>query len=438
MQSADSLIHARWIIPVEPDDTVLENHCVVVRAGRILDVLPSNEAKEKYEALEQIELGHHILFPGLVNTHTHASMTLLRGLADDLPLMDWLQNHIWPAEARHVSDQFVYDGTLLAAAESLRSGVTCLNEMYFFPDEAAKAALEAHIRLVTGLIVIDFPTVWAANAEEYLDKAQRVHDQFRGEELVTTAFAPHAPYTVSDEPLRRIASWAEELDIPIHMHIHETAHEIDQALEQHGSRPLARLDELGLLTPRLLAVHMTQLEEAEIERIAETGVSVVHCPESNMKLASGFCPTDKLLQAGINLALGTDGTASNNDLDLLGEGRSAAMLAKVVSGNASALPAHTVLRMATLGGAKALGLDSEIGSLVSGKAADMAAINLGELETQPVYNPISHLIYCASRQQVTDVWVAGQRVLKDRRLTRIDEQEMVAKANHWAEKIRES
>jgi len=435
MSTVDTLIHSRWVIPVEPDNTVLEHHSVAMHNGRIVDILPTEVARQRYEATQVVEKPSHALIPGLVNAHTHASMTLLRGIADDLPLMEWLQNHIWPAEGRWVGAEFVFDGTLLALAESLRGGVTCMNEMYFFPDQAAKAAVQVGARMVAGLIVIDFPTVWAANTDQYIEKALELHDRYRGHPLISTAFAPHAPYTVSDGPLSRIRVLADEMDIPIHIHVHETAGEIEQSIEVHGKRPLARLDALGLLSPRLLAVHMTQLTAAEIDRCADTGVHVLHCPESNMKLASGFCPVDTLLKAGVNVALGTDGAASNNDLDMFGEMRSAALLGKVVASDASAVPAHTALRMATLNGAKALGLDGEIGSIVTGKAADLVAIDLGSIELQPIYHPISQIVYAAGRQHVTDVWVAGRRVVHDRALTTLDEAAVRAKTAEWQGRI---
>ena len=434
----DTLIHARWVIPVEPANTVLENHAIAVHEGRILDVLPGTDASKKYTAEVAHQLDDHALIPGLINAHTHAAMSLFRGLADDLPLMDWLQNHIWPAEEKWVNPEFVADGTRLAIAEMLRGGTTCFNDMYFFPDETARIADNAGMRAVVGLIILDLPTVWAANADEYLHKGIEVHDHFRHNPLITTAFAPHAPYTVSDEPLQRVITYAEEMDIPIHMHVHETTHEVVEAEDNTGQRPLARLEQLGLVSPRFMGVHMTQLADEEIEHIATRGAHVVHCPESNMKLASGFCPVQKLLDAGVNVALGTDGAASNNDLDMFGEMRSAAMLGKVVARDASAVNAAQVLHMATLGGAKALGLDSNIGSLVVGKAADITAVDLGTLETLPLFNPVSQLVYAAGREQVSNVWVAGQHLLKDRVLTTLDQQAIIAKARQWGEKIQQA
>ncbi len=435
MRKVDTLIHARWVIPVNPSHDVLELHSVAIKDGKILDILPTDKAEKKYKSTDTRHLIEHALIPGLINTHMHAAMNILRGYADDLPLMDWLQNHIWPAESKWMSAEFVYQGTQLAIAESLRCGVTTMNDMYFFPDEAAKACDEAGIRATVGLIVIDFPTVWAANADEYLEKGIALHDKLRHNSRINTALAPHAPYTVSDEPLKKIASYAEELDLPIHMHIHETEFEVQQSLETKKMRPLERLKELGLLSPRLLAVHMTQLTDEEIKLCADNGVHVLHCPESNMKLASGFCPTHKLQQAGINLTLGTDGAASNNDLDMFGEMKSAAMLAKVVSGDATALSAEQTLAMATINGAKALGIDDVTGSLEKGKAADITAIDLSAIETQPLYHPVSQIVYSASRMQVSDVWVDGRCLLNNRKLTTLDETHLKFIADSWNKKL---
>jgi 5-methylthioadenosine/S-adenosylhomocysteine deaminase len=435
MQSVDTLLHARWIIPVEPENVVLEHHSIAISDGRILALLPSSEARRRYRAETELELPDHALIPGLINAHTHAAMNLMRGLADDLPLMRWLNDHIWPTEARWVSEEFVHDGTQLAMAEMLRGGVTCFNDMYFYPDVTARCAAQVGMRATVGLIVIDFPSAWAQDADEYLRKGIQLHDRYHSHPLISTAFAPHAPYTVGNAALEKVAMYAEELDVPIHMHVHETADEVNQALASGGQRPLARLDSLGLLSPRLLAVHMTQLNDAEIERCAESGLHVVHCPESNLKLASGFCPVYKLHQAGINVALGTDGAASNNDLDIIGEMRTAALLAKGVAGDASAIPAASALYMATLGGARALGLDRETGSLSVGKQADIAAVYLGDVETQPLYHPLSKLVYSVSRDKVTDVWVAGRHLLKGRELTTLDMDAALARARHWREKI---
>jgi 5-methylthioadenosine/S-adenosylhomocysteine deaminase len=431
----DTLLHARWIIPVDPDNRVLDHHSLAVQGGRILEILPTDEARTKYSAAAEHELPTHAVIPGLINSHTHASMSLLRGLADDLPLMVWLNEHIWPAEQRWISEEFIADGTRLAAAEMLRGGVTCFNDMYFFPDITARVSAEAGIRAVVGLIMIDFPSAWAADHDEYLHRGVEVHDRYRNHNLINTAFAPHAPYSVSDAPLERIRTLADELNIPIHMHLHETRDEILQGLEQHGKRPMERLQDLGLLSPSLVAVHMTHLEEDEVELFSKSGGHVVHCPESNLKLASGFCPVEQLLGAGINVALGTDGAASNNDLNMFSEMRTAALLAKGVANNASALPAATALRMATINGAEALGIGDETGSLETGKSADMVAVNLGSLETQPVFNPVSQLVYSTGRDKVSDVWVAGRQVVKEGELTTLNAAKISKNAEEWGAKI---
>lgn len=431
----DTLIKARWIIPVEPQGKVLENHALAIHAGRIVDILPAEHAGSQFQANQVEDLPRHALIPGLINTHTHAAMSLLRGNADDLPLMEWLNEHIWPLEQRFAGEEFVRDGTDLAIAEMLRGGVTCFNDMYFFPEITARQAALAGMRAIVGLIVVDFPTAWANGPNDYLSKGLALFDALKGGPLVNAAFAPHAPYTVSDEPLLRLRTLAEELDIPIHMHLHETLGEVEQSLSSHGMRPLKRLAQLDMLGPRFIAVHMTQLQDEEISAYAETGGSIVHCPESNLKLASGFCPLAKLVDKGITVALGTDGAASNNDLDVLGEMRTAALLAKGVAGDARAVPAATALRMATLNGAIALGLDSEIGSLKRGKSADIAALDLGDIETQPLYDPISDIVYAASRHQVTDVWVDGRRLLNKRELTTLDRNDIAARALAWRERM---
>lgn len=435
MQRIDTLLSASWVIPVEPSGQVLADHSIAVHQGRILKLLPSSAARARYRADKQTHLAGQVLIPGLVNAHTHAAMTLFRGLADDLPLEQWLREHIWPAEQRWVNDALVRDGTRLACAEMMRGGVTCFNDMYFYPDEAGKVASECGMRATIGLIVVDFPTVWAGDAGEYLDKGTQVHDRFRDDPLIRTAFAPHAPYSVSDAALARLRTLADELDIPIHIHVQETAGEIRDSVREHAERPLARLDRLGLLSHRLIAVHMIHLEQAEIARVAQCAASVVHCPESNLKLANGFCPLQQLLDAGINVALGTDGAASNNDLDVHGEMRTAALLAKSVAGNAAALPAATALEMATLNGARALGLDDEIGSLRAGKSADVVAMDLGGLETQPVHDPLSHVVYAGSRSLVSNVWIAGRPVLKERKLLTLDAQALIANAEQWRQRM---
>ena len=434
-QQVDLLIHAEWIVPVVPENQILTHHSLAVHGGKIHAILPSSQAESEYQAAQQISLPGQVLMPGLINAHTHASMTLLRGLADDLPLMTWLNEHIWPAEAQWVNEEFIHDGTQLAIAEMLLGGTTCFNDMYFFPDITGRAADHAGIRAVLGLIAIDFPSAWATDGDDYLRKGLQIHDHFRTNPLIHSAFAPHAPYSVGDPVLKRIRVLADELEIPIHMHLHETHEEIVQGQQQYGNRPMQRLQDLGLLSPSLAAVHMTHLEKAEIELFASSGAHVVHCPESNQKLASGFCPVGELIEAGVNVALGTDGAASNNDLDMFSEMRSAALLAKAVAGNASTLPAAEALSMATINGARALGLQDVTGSLECGKSADMIAVDLQRVQTQPVYHPVSQLVYAAGREQVSHVWVAGRQLVSNSALTTLNEAALIERAGQWRERI---
>lgn len=435
MNTDITVIHARWVVPVVPRNTALEHHALVIENGRILDLLASESAKKKYAVAKHIERDSHVLMPGLINAHTHAAMSLFRGLADDLPLMEWLSDHIWPAEAQWVNADFMRDGTELAIAEMLLSGTTCFNDMYFFPDSVARSVQELGIRAFVGIIVIDFPTAWANGPDEYFSKGIDVHDEVRSLSRVNTTLAPHSPYTVSDGPLEQVRTYADELHVPIHMHIHETEHEVNEAVEKTGKRPLQRLNELGLLNPRMMAVHMTQLNDEEITLTAQQGISVVHCPESNMKLASGFCRVNDLLTAGTNVCLGTDSASSNNDLDMFGEMQTAALIGKAVAKDAKALPAWQVLEMATINGAKALNVESEIGSLEIGKAADFITLDLNNVSTQPVYDPIAHIVYSASREQVSDSWVNGKQLVADKKLTKIDLKKLLDRTQAWGEKI---
>lgn len=433
--NADTVIHARWVIPVEPSATVYENYAVVTADGDIIELLPSNQARQKYHCQQVYELASHAVIPGLINTHTHAAMNLLKGYADDHKLMDWLQNYIWPAEQQWISENFVHDGSALAIAEMIRGGTTCFGDMYFYPEVTAKLAHDVGIRAQVGLIVIDFPSAWAKNPEEYLEKGLALHDQVEAWPLITTMFAPHSPYTVAQPVLQKISSLSDQLKIPIQMHIHETADEVIAAIKQNGMRPLKQLEQLGLLTDELLAVHMTDLNDDDIALLVQHGTHVVHCPESNLKLASGLCPVAKLLEQKVNVCLGTDGAASNNDLSLLGEMRTAALLGKIVSHNPEALNAETVLRMATINGAKALGLAHKIGSLSTGKAADIVAVDLDNISTQPVYNPISQLVYTCQDNFVSHVWVNGKVLLNNGNFCTIDPNEIKLKALEWQQKI---
>ncbi|WP_454254969.1 TRZ/ATZ family hydrolase [Pseudomonas sp. Marseille-Q8238] len=430
----DLLLLPTWLVPVEPAGVVLREHGLGIRDGRIVLIAPRAEAL-RHTAAEVRELPDCLLTPGLINAHGHAAMTLFRGLADDLPLMSWLQDHIWPAEAKWVDETFVHDGTELAIAEQLKGGITCFSDMYFFPEIASELVHKSGIRAQMCIPVLDFPTPGARDADEALRKGLKQFDELKLHPRIKIAFGPHAPYSVSDDKLETVRMLAEELDAGIHMHVHETAFEVQQSLDRHGVRPLQRLANLGLLGPRFQAVHMTQISDDDIALLVESNSSVIHCPESNLKLASGFCPVEKLWQAGVNVAIGTDGAASNNDLDLLSETRTAALLAKAVAGSATALNAHSALRMATLNGARALGLDEQIGSLELGKLADLVAFDLSGLAQQPIYDPVSQLIYAGGRSCVQHVWVGGKQLLDQGRLTRLDEERIIATARAWGARI---
>ena len=432
--SFDLLLLPTWLVPVEPAGVVLKDHGVGIEGGRIVFIGPREEAL-KHTAIETRELPDMLLSPGLINAHGHAAMTLFRGMADDLPLMTWLQDHIWPAEGKWVDEDFVRDGTDLAIAEQLKGGISCFSDMYFYPKTATERVHNSGIRAQIAIPILDFPVPGSSSADEALRQAIELFGDLKYHPRIKIAFGPHAPYTVSDENLEKVRVIADELDATIQMHVHETAFEVQQSIEVYGERPMARLARLGLLGPRFQAVHMTQISDEDLSLLVENNASVIHCPESNLKLASGFCPVERLWLAGINVAVGTDGAASNNDLDLLGETRTAALLAKAVANSATALDAHRALRMATLNGARALGLESEVGSIELGKAADLVAFDLSGLAQQPVYDPVSQLIYATGRDCVKHLWVAGKHLLNNGKLTRMDEQQLCATAKAWGERI---
>lgn len=445
----DTLIRAGWILPVRPRGALLPDHAVLVSRGRIVEVLPAAQADARYppsqgpaggSPLRRVDLPGHVLIPGLVNAHAHAAMSLLRGTGEDLPLDRWLHERIWPLETALVGEQFVYDGTRQAAAEMLRAGITCCNDMYFHPEAAAQAFGELGLRCVLGIVTLDVATAYAADADDYLRKGLQARDRLREQPRVGFTLAPHAAYTVSDATLARIAVLAEELDLPVHMHVHEAAGEIADSLRQYGVRPLARLDRLGLVSERLLAVHAVHVNADDIALLGRRGAHVAHCPVSNLKLASGFAPVQAFLEAGCGLAFGTDGAASNDRHDILSEMRLASLLAKAVSGDAGALPAAQALECATLGAARALGLDAQVGSIEPGKCADLVAVDLSSLETQPCHDPAAQLLHSAGRESVSHAWVDGVAVLENRRLVRggadFDVEPIRQATARWAGRIR--
>ena len=433
----DLMIHAKWIVPIIPKNKVFSDCSIIVNEGQITALIPSHEAKTSYTAREEINLDNHILMPGLINAHGHAAMSLLRGYADDLPLQTWLNDHIWPTEGQHVSAEFVKDGSQLAIAEMIRSGTTCFSDMYFFPTESAAAAHDAGMRCQIAFPILEFPSAWAENADEYINKGLALRDQYRSQDLVKVIFGPHAPYTVSNETFERIAILAPELQAGTHVHLHETAQEVTDALAANGKRPIQRLFDLNMLTPLTQCVHMTSLNKTDYELLKQSGAHVIHCPESNLKLASGFCPTAQLLNEGVNVALGTDGCASNNNLDMFGEIHTAALLGKAVANDAAALSAHTTLEMATINGAKAMNIENTTGSLEIGKSADMIAIHIDPLEQGPMYNPISQLVYTHNGHRVSDSWVQGKALMRDRKLLTINEREVIINTEKWQQTITE-
>jgi len=426
----------RYLVPVRPRGVVLEGHAVVIEDGRIAMVRPVVDAQNTFPEAQRIRLDEHVLIPGLINLHTHAPMTLLRGFADDLRLDTWLNDHIWPAENRWADARFTREGTELAIAEMIRGGTTCFNEMYFFVDEIASAVERAGIRACIGITVIDFKTAWARNFKEYLDKGLQVRSDFSGNDLIEFSVAPHSMYSVTSAMLGEIAELSGSLDLPVHLHLLEVEREVGDSLQAHGRRPLQRAQDLGLLNERLLAVHMVHLEDAEIALLADTGVNVVHCPQSNLKLASGMCRVADLAECGVNLCIGTDGAAANNDLDLWDEMRTAALLAKGVANDPKALDAVSALDAVTINGARALGMGEVIGSIEEGKVADLCAVDLSSPRTQPIHHVFSQLVYATASHQVTDVWVAGRRLLENRVLTTMDEQRLLRNAREWSEKMR--
>lgn len=436
--SSYTIIHARYIIPIIPERVILENYSLIFHTsqGMIVDLLSQDEARKKYPEAQMIDRTEHILLPGFVNAHTHSPMSLLRGYADDVELMPWLQNHIWPAEQEWVSEEFVRDGTELAIAEMLRSGTTCFNDMYFYPDVTAKVTIQSGMRALIGAPVLMFPTKYASSPTEYLEKGMKLVKEFHNGDLVHISLSPHAPYTVSDQQIKDIYELAKKEKTQINMHVHETEQEVKDSIAQNGIRPIERLHRLGVLGPHFISVHNTQMNEEEIKIFREKKVSIVHCPESNTKLSSGFCPVHKLITNGVNVCLGTDGAASNNDLDMFGEMRTAALLGKLESRSAAACDAFTILKMATINGAKALGLEQKIGSLEKNKQADFITLKANQLEFLPLFNPISHIVYVMGRESVTDVWVAGKQLLHDKKLVTLDEQTIVHKVLRWQEKLR--
>lgn len=436
MQQIEHLVHAKWILTAEPNQDALENYSLCIENGIIKEIIPTSTAKQKYLPTRENNYQEHILMPGIINSHTHIGMNYFRGLGSDLALMQWLHDYMFPTEKKWLSHDFVRDASLFAIAEMIRSGTTCFNDMFYFLSATADAAIQAGIRACIGITVIEFPTNWAETTDDYFTKGMDFYEKYKNNPFITTTFAPHAPYTVSDKSFMRVKELAQNLQLKINLHLHETEDEIKGSLEQFGKRPIKRLYDLGFLSSDVLAIHSANLNDEDLELIALTKPNIIHCPESNMKLASGTCPVEKLRQLGINVALGTDSVASNNDLDMLSEMKSAALIAKLSTMNPESLKANDAIALATINGARALGKEQNIGSLANGKAADFITIRTDDIEMLPMYLPAAQIVYASNRQQVSDVWVNGKQLMQNRKLLTIDEEEIKKKAIYWGNKIK--
>ncbi len=409
----DTIIDAAWVLPIGPVNEPRSDYSVCIQHERICAIGPTSEIHASFTAPAHHVFGDGIVVPGLINAHTHAAMTLLRGASEDVPLESWLRNYIWPLEKQLVGPDFVTAGVELAIVEMLGHGITTFTDMYFFPEITARIARLANIRTVTAFPIFDTPTAWSRNVDECFELGFRLHDEYAQDPLVSVAFGPHAPYSVDHRTLERIHMYAQELGLNVHTHLHETAAEVAAARAAHGRSWLAVLADIGLVNPTLQAVHMTQLDDAEIELLAAHGAHVVHCPRSNLKLADGICPVNRLEASGVNIAIGTDGAASNNALSVLDDAGTATLLAKMQAQNPTAGNARAALLKATLGGARALGRDHELGTLEPGKLADIAVFSPVSISAQPVYDPFASLLHNGGAWRAHDVWVHGRESVRN-------------------------
>ena len=432
----DYLISPKWVAPVIPRSCILEDYSVAVSGNTISKILPTYEALRVFREIPNFSLPDQLLTPGFINVHAHSSMSLLRGIADDRHMMDWLSNWIWPIEAKLVNPNFVLDGTQLAGVEMIMGGTTTVADNYFFPDASSSAFASLGMRAQIGIPILKFNNKWARDEKDHFEKCLTILDQQQDNPLQSLCLSPHAPYSVSDKGFLRVAELAEKKNLKVQLHLHETSQEIQESLDETGLRPLARIESLGILNGRLQAIHLTQLTMDEIDRLAKNKVHVGHCPESNMKLGSGVCPIGDLLAKKINVAIGTDSPASNNDLDMLQEVRTASFLSKAVTGNATQISADDCLEMITLNGAKFLGLEQKIGSIEVGKLADLTAIDMSSIVLKPVYNPVSHLIYNCTSANVSNVWIDGKQILQNKKLVGFRMPELERKVEKWKEKIK--
>lgn len=432
-----TVINCKYLVTLNSDLDIFKNYSLIIKDDKILDILPQLKAKEKYQNVTRtINFNKHAVMPGLINAHTHLPATFMRGYADDLPLETWLKKKMWPVENKIMCSEFIYESSIYSICEMLLNGITCFNDMFFFSEDIAKAANDSKVRANIGTHIFDYPTPWVIGSDQYIKQGLDVYQQYKNHELISASLNPHAPYSVSDETFIKVRDAAEKYNMKICCHLHETKKEVRKSLKQYGMRPVERLNKLGILNSNFQAVHMTQWKDEEIELFKNKNIKVIHCPESNLKLASGICPTQKLLRHGITVGIGTDGAASNNDLDILLEMRTASLIAKIHNQDPTTMPALEVLNMATLNNAEVMGLEDKIGSLEINKQADFIAIDMDNLNTQPLFDLTSQLIYSTNSYQVTDVFVAGIQLVKDRDICLFSKDYLIGLANKWKEKIK--
>lgn len=434
MPDFDTVLHPDWVVPIAPRREVFTAFSVALKDGQIAAIAPRDQA-QNFDADEHVALAGTALMPGLINLHCHAAMALLRGYADDLPLMTWLQQFIWPTESHFISQEFVRDGSELAIADLLMGGTTTMADQYFFPEITAEVADRVGLRALLTFPVIDVETAWARDAEACINRGLALRDQYRDHDRIEVGFGPHSTYMVSEKTLARVAMLAEELDAPTQIHLHETREEVLSSVERVGMRPIDFLEQVGLLGPRTQCVHMTALGDQDIATIAKHGAQVVHCPRSNLKLGSGICPVQKLMDHDINVALGTDGAASNNRLSMLGEMQIASLIGKTQHGDPKAVDAWAALEMATMNGAIALGQQEKIGTIEVGKTADLIALDLSGVHHWPRHDIASSLVYATHGNEVAWSWIAGKPMVANGQLQTLDYRDLQTRAMRWSEQL---
>jgi len=435
LQEVDLLVVGGIVLTADQDWNIYDPGAVAVDGGAIVGLGACGEVERAYRGRERIDASGRLVMPGLINAHTHAPMTLFRGIADDLPLETWLHDYIWPAEAKWLSPDFVRLGTQLAAAEMIRSGTVLFCDMYFFEDDIAEVCKEAGLRVVVGGALVDFPNANYKTPEEGIKCAEELLCKWNNDSLVVPSIQPHSPYAASSELMQQGKALADQYDAPYLLHVSETQSEVRESIEKYGRTPVGRLADLGVLGPTTVAIHGVHLTDEDIELLAQYDAGVVHCPESQLKLASGLTPVPKLLEAGVKVGLGTDGAASNNDLDMFGEMATAARVHKMIAGDPTVVNARQALGMATLEAARVLGLEDRLGSLEVGKQGDMLVLDLDAPHLVPMYNVTSHLVYAAHSSDVRTVIIDGRVVMRDRELLTLDESDIFARAREMARQI---